>query len=385
MAVQTRSDVRLTMAAALVSLLLTLLPIPPAHAVVVDDLYHATVPVSGEGEDALAEGYRQGLSRVLVKVSGDRSVADLDGLAPVLDDAGSLVDGRQLEKGRDGGDELTLRFSRAAVNRALADAGARVWGLNRPLTLAWVAVQDGGDRGLLVQTGESSDQGWSALILEQTASRGLPLALPPADRAGDRRLLSEVWGQFMGQVSRASSGLDHDLLAVVRISRRDDGWQASWNYEGAGIDQSRSVTAETPETLISEMVENWVAELASRYGVSGGAIETGPRVRLLLEGIASPGDYAAAKRALGQLNPVKSVGAVSVSSDHIVFELEYEGELPQLRQNIALEERFRALDQPGTGAGNAGDEEDFRTVRQTLYYRWQQQVAAPPSSDNDAR
>ncbi|WP_372972131.1 DUF2066 domain-containing protein [Marinobacter sp.] len=380
MAVQTRSDVGLTMILALVVLALSLLPLTPAYGVVVDDLYRATVPVSGGSDEELAEGYRQGLARVLVKVSGDRSVVNQDEVATVLEDAGSLVDGRQLRTSGDDSRELRLQFSRSGVNRALADAGARVWGMNRPLTLAWVAVQDGGDRGLLAETGESSEQGWSALLIDEADARGIPLALPPADRAGDRRLLSEVWGQFMGQVSRASSGLEHDLLAVVRISRLGSGWQASWLYEGAGIEQSRSVTAETPQTLVEEMVDNWASDLAGRYGVSGGAIESGPRVRLQLDGVDSPGAYAAAKRALAQLNPVKSVGAVAVTPDHIVFEVEYEGELSQLRQNIALEQRFRAQD--GQQADReAGEDNDFRNLQQTLYYRWQQQAVVPPSGD----
>ena len=363
---------------ALIALLLSLLPLTCTHAVVVDDLYRATVPVAGESDGQLADGYRESLSRVLVKVSGDRQVLENDGLASALDDASSLVDGRQLEAGADGPDKLTVQFSPSAVNQLLAEAGLRVWGMNRPLTLAWVAVQDGGDRGLLVETGETSEQGLSALLMHEADRRGIPLALPPADRASNRLLLSEVWGQFMGQLSRASSGLEHDLLAVVRISHRNGNWEASWRYEGAGIEQSRSVTADNPETLIAEVIDHWASDLAARYGVSGGAIETGPRVRLRVDGVDSPGVYAAAKRALKQLNPVKSVGAVEVASDHIVFEVEYNGELSQLRQNIALEQRFRAEDGP-ENSGENGATEEFRNVRQTLYYRWQQQVVVPPS------
>lgn len=383
MAVHTRIKSSFAVPATLLLLLLFLIPVTGAHGVVVDDLYRATVPVTGDGNDELAEGYRSGLEQVLVKVSGDRSVVNREELASALDDPESLLEGRQLQEGEGGSEALTVQFSRGEVNQLLADAGARVWGTNRPLTLAWVAVQDGGDRGLLVETGESSEQGWTALLMDEAGGRGIPLALPPADRAGDRRLLSEVWGQFMGQVSRASSGLDYDLLAVVRISRRDGGWQASWLYQGDGIEQSRSVTAQTPETLVEEVVDNWAADLAEKYGVSGGSIETRPRVRIRVDGVDSPASYAAAKRALTRLNPITSAGAVAVAPDHIVFEVEYDGELSGLRQNIALEKRFRALDAPEE-AGEAGSDEDFRNVRQTLYYRWQQQPVVP-TSDEEGR
>lgn len=376
MAVKTRNNPLSVLAATALALVL-LLPVQPASGVMVNNLYQTTVPVAGENEEHLAEGYKIGLGQVLTKVSGDRSVASNESLTPIFDNVASLVEGRQLQTTDDGEHLLTLQFSRSQVNRALADAGARVWGSNRPLTLAWVAVQEGGDRGLLVETGETSDQGWSALLLDTAQSRGIPLELPPADRAGDRRLLSEVWGQFMSQVARASSGLEHDLLAVVRISRRQGGWQASWVYEGAGVEQARSVTAQTPETLVDEMLDNWASDLAGRYGVSGSNVDTGPRVQLRVDGVNSPSSYATARSALSRLNPVTSVGAVSVAPDHVVFEIEYEGELSQFRQNIALEPRFR----PSGGPSSGQVEEDFRNPQQTLFYRWQPAGVIPPGNE----
>ena len=350
----------------------------PARAVVVGDLYQASVPATGQDEARLNEAYRAGLEKVLVRVSGDRDVIRRDGMAAQLDNAPSLVASWQIEPAGNGEDQLQMSFSPQGVNRVLADTGARVWGSNRPLTLAWIAVQDGGDRGLLVETGESSEQGWSALIRDHARDRGLPLVLPPADRAADRTLLSEVWGQFMGQVSRASSGIEHDLLAVVRVSRRNGGWQASWQFQGRGIEQSQSMTADSPEALAGAMVDAWASELAGRYAVSGGAIQTGPYVELVVEGVESASDYAAIKRALAQLNPVESVGAVSVSPQRIVFRVEHTGEVAQLRQNIALDERFTALADSSQGhAGQPQDSSGAGTAAQTLTYRWQQQVIAP--------
>lgn len=379
MAVVHQKKLPLTGTVALMALLWSLLLVAPAHGVVVENLYQVTVPVEGEGDDQLAEAYRRGLEEVLVRVSGDRNVADREGIDELLEDAESLLQNWQEREGESGSEQLRLSFSRNGVNQALAGAGARVWGMNRPLTLAWIAVQDGGDRGLLAETGEASDQGWSALVNNSARERGLPLTLPPADRASDRRLLSEVWGQFMGQVSRASSGLDHDLLAVVRISRRDGGWQASWLYEGQGIEQSRTISADEPETLARDLVDAWASELASRYAASGGSIQGGPGVRLVVRGVESAADYAGVKQALVGLNPVESAGAVEVSRDRIVFRVEYTGEVEQLRQNIALDERFReqSEDEGSRGDDDDGSTDDFGTTAETLYYRWQQQVVTP--------
>ena len=104
----------------------------------------------------------------------------------------------------------------------------------------------------------------------------------------------------MSQVARASSGLEHDLLAVVRISRHQGGWQASWVYEGTGVEQARSVTAQTPEALVDEMVDSWASDLAGRYGVSGSHVDTGPSVQLRVDGVNSPSSYATARSALSR-------------------------------------------------------------------------------------
>ncbi|WP_328184558.1 DUF2066 domain-containing protein [Marinobacter sp. OP 3.4] len=364
----------------LMTLLWLLVSATVTHGIVVDGLYQAEVPVAGEEDAQLEEGYRAGLEQVLVRVSGDRNVMDREGVASRMENIEPLLESWQVEPGPSGEDQLQMVFSAQGVNRLLADAGASVWGANRPKTLAWIAVQDGGDRGLLVETGDRSGQGWSALIHDNAEQRGLPLVLPPADRASDRSLLSEVWGQFMGQVSRASSGIEHDLLAVVRVRRSDGLWQASWLYQGRGIEQSRSVSADSPEALASAMVDAWAGELASRFAVTGDRIETGPYVNLVVEGIDSPSDYAAIKQALSRLNPVESVGATSVSRDRIVFRVEHAGGVAQLQQNIALDERFQALTGSGGDHPNGRDEAggaNAGTTGQKLFYRWQDNVVAP--------
>src|SRR5690554_231887 len=126
MAVKTRNTPLFVLAAALLALVL-ILAAQPASAVMVSNLYQATVPVAGESEEHLLEGYRQGLAQVLTRVSGDRSVASHEEMTAVFENVADLVEGRQLQTNDDGEQLLTLQFSRSLVNRALAGAGARVW------------------------------------------------------------------------------------------------------------------------------------------------------------------------------------------------------------------------------------------------------------------
>ncbi|SFR41144.1 hypothetical protein SAMN05216203_0052 [Marinobacter daqiaonensis] len=375
---------------------LALLTAMPAHAVVVDGLFREQVPLTGTDEQALAEGYETALREVLVRVSGNSEVTGLEGIGPVLEDAESLVQSWQVVQGEDGGKALAVTFGQVAVNRALASAGARVWGANRPLTLAWIAVQDRGDRGLLVDPDESSGEGWSAHFQQAAAERGLPLVFPAVEQASDRRLLSEVWGQFMGRISEASQGTSHDLLAVVRINRRNDGWEASWIYEGEGVDQQKSATGASPKELTRTIIDAWTSELADRFAVTASAVATGPVVHIEIADVDSVADYAAIKRALSGLTPVESVGARQVTRQRIVLRVAFTGELDQLRRNIALDDRFlpvapepESTDRPGPEAGPGATAEPaqvktgqdvFQKVDQTLHYRWRGGVIATPSA-----
>lgn len=365
----------------------------PARAVTVEGLYDVEVSAQSEQEADVEAAYRRGLSQVLVRVSGSAGVLEREDSDAVLDEAGSLLESWQQSGGSDGDNQIRMRFGPSAVHQALSALGVPVWGVNRPLTLAWVAVQDRGDRGLLVDTGQSDGEGWSALLEAEADRRGLPLMLPPADRAGDRRLLSEVWGQFMEPVKEASRGIAHDLLAVVRISRSGGAWQAGWTFQGQGIDQQQTVSADTPEVLTARVVDAWTEELASRFASSGGMSDSGPEVNLVVEGVATTSDYAAITKALSGMNPIESVGAVEVGRKRIVFQVTFSGALEQLQRNIALDDRFQAGAAPQDETGQSADdlEDDansradgesggFETGQQKLYYRWRSGIISTPSA-----
>ncbi len=178
----------------------------PASAVSVSGLYTADVPVAGTSADALKAGYAEGLRQVMVRVSGTREVLELEGIDEVLADAESMLLSYQVNRTA-GQSRLQMSFGAVGVNRALASVQAPVWGANRPLTLAWIAVEDRGDRQLLTRAADSapgSNEGlWAQHLLSAAADRGLPIAFPPETYAGDRALLSDLWGQFVGRIEQA--------------------------------------------------------------------------------------------------------------------------------------------------------------------------------------
>lgn len=314
----------------------------PAAAVTVSGLYSVEVPLAGTGSDALAQGYADGLSRVFVRISGTRDVLALDGVDALLADAESLLLAYQVLRGDNGESRLSMAFGAVGVNRALASVEAPVWGANRPLTLAWVAVEDRGVRRLVTDGASQADGGvWPSAFARAARERGLPITLPPAEFNNNRELLSDIWGQFTGRVRNASEGVEHDVLALVRVSRSGNQWRAGWVFEGAQLGSSEeSVSADTREALAEALINRWAELYAGRYAVAAGEVGDLPEVDIVLRGVTSVADYGKASQVLESLTPVVTVGASRVKGEQLTLRVAFSGELDQLKQHIALDSRF---------------------------------------------
>ncbi|WP_245725923.1 DUF2066 domain-containing protein [Marinobacter mobilis] len=318
----------------------------PVAAVTVDGLYSVEVAVAGSAPGQLQDGYADGLRKVLLRVSGGSDVLTLEGVDELLANAESLLQSYQLVRGgsSNSGSRLRMTFGAVGVNQALSAINAPVWGVNRPLTLAWIAVQDRAGRRLISQ-GQGQDDAqslrWLRAFQAASVERGLPLAVPPADVASDRTLLSEVWGQFMEPVRLQSEALGYDLLAAVRISFERNSWRASWLIEGRGLEATeQTVEASSPESLAQRVVGVWADQLAARYAIAAGDVSGAPQVDIVLDGLDSMADYAAAKQALSALAPVLSAGPVKVRRDQATLRVAFSGELSQLEEYMALDTRF---------------------------------------------
>ncbi|MBU2955167.1 DUF2066 domain-containing protein [Marinobacter sp. F3R08] len=335
-------------------------------AVTVSGLYTARVPVEGSSSRQLTQGYASGLSQVLVRVSGTRDVLAMDGVDALLSDAESLLLSYQVARSASGQSVLDMSFGAVGVNRALASIDAPVWGANRPLTLAWIAAEDRGARTLVTRSASGSELNasgrWQAAFDEAARKRGLPVALPPSGLASDRELLSDIWGQFIDRVKSASDDLDHDVLALVRVSRSGGQWRAGWVFDGMAMDAGEeSVTAQSPEALAEAMINRWAEMYASRYAVAASEVGESPQVDIVLSGVTSLEDYAGANKVLEGLIPVVSVGAHRVRDEQLTLRVAFSGELDQLREYIALDPRFVPMEsgvsaEPASTAGLATDQ-----------------------------
>ncbi|MCH8499574.1 MAG: DUF2066 domain-containing protein [Marinobacter sp.] len=359
-----------------------------ASAVTVDNLYAAQVDVEGTNREQLRAGYREGLKQVLLRVSGNRAVFEHEDLDALLRNAENLVQSFQVQRSPDGrGQQLYMTFGAVGVNRALANLDASVWGANRPATLVWVAVDSGQGRQLVtavapVQPGEAvtpEETTWQAALFGAAQSRGVPLLLPGVERAENRVLLSDIWGQFLEPVRQASDDYRYDTLAMIRVSQRGESWDALWRLEGMGFDLTgRVADAASVEAVAAEIVDTWADAMAARWAIAAGRVGETQQVDVVLEGVTDLASYARVQAALRDMAPVNDVGAVRVTGTQMTMRVAFSGEIGQLREHIALDERF--VEQEAAQIGFLPPEESgFDALYQALQYQWRPSPVVDPA------
>jgi len=149
----------------------------------------------------------------------------------------------------------------------------------------------------------------------------------------------------------------------VRVSRAGGQWRAGWVFDGMAMNAGEeSITAQTPEALAEAMINRWAELYASRYAVAASEVGDSPQVDIVLRGVTSLEDYARATKVLEGLTPVVSVGAHRVRDEQLTLRVAFSGELDQLREYIALDQRFVPIESDLPAEKSGADENTMGQV-----------------------
>ena len=306
----------------LIICILLLLPFSTAWAVKVSGLYEVDIPVSGqslkERESVMAEALRQ----ALVKVSGNAAIGSLPSIANALPQADSLLQQYSYsQQQREEGPQwiLHIAFTPSGVVKLLHLARQGVWGVERPLLVAWIVLDDASKR----QTLSDVNLPELAVYLRRAADqRGLPVNLPMLDLQDLSSVSNQDLWQANGKPLLKASQRYHASGAVLgKITRRaQDQWVGQWYLWVQNEKMVWQVTAESREAVISKGLDNITEALASRYAVLDSA-STYNVMMLTVNGVKSVADYAKVFHFLHSLAPVKSLQVVTVDNDRVQYKI----------------------------------------------------------------
>lgn len=229
--------------------------IPVAPAAAADDIYAATVIVTGR--DNLAErarGIREALPLVLTKVSLDREAFSLVTEEGPIENPERLVseyayrdrkEGIQIsdEQGtRDRSFELTVRFHAHKIDALLREAAIAPYHGQRPEIGVALTIEDGMSRYLLTQVSQKG-YGQRMAFSDEARTFGLSIRLPRDE--GDN---PDTPVRLDGQMTVTASGY----------------WETRWRAAGPGGEERFVLDATTFDAAIREALYRTVAVFDER-------------------------------------------------------------------------------------------------------------------------
>ena len=299
-------------------LLLACMAMPAARAVEQPDLYTVEVDWDGSAANDRQRAYREGLSRVLVRITGDEAAAMDPSMSALFDDPAGLVLGYR--EGRPG--RLIVSFDGVEIGARLRDAGRPVWGSDRPLTLIWLALKRRDGTRLIIGEDPVRDEGSAGEIPVVTAlraplreagtRRGVPLRFPLLDQRDLESVSgSDIWGGFSDRLLGASRRYGADSVLVGRV-REAAPLSARWDWLFAG--ESRAFSGSV-DTMIGAVTDS----LASQFASSG---QGSADVRIAVSGITDLRAFATVSRFLRTQSLLASVNALGASGDEMLFSVD---------------------------------------------------------------
>jgi uncharacterized protein len=323
----------------------------PSGAATFDNLYRVTVPPDPAAPNQREAAIQAAMARLLIRVTGSRNAPLDPTLQPLIGGAESLMTSYGLDlQGRN----ATVAFNGSRLERAVRDLGMRFWGGERPLTLLWVAVDDGVGGRTLLGANETAELGAvispqmtellaavRAEIVAAADERGLPIAWPLLDAEDLSRVsFLDVWGRFEEVVLAASVRYRADAVLIGRVRPGTFGNEVEWLFVN-GIERQQ-----LPVAAIRDGLDAAADRFAGELGTVGGLNLT----LLTVRNVSTARDYARVLSYLERQSVLESVDVESLSGGTLSLRVAARGDPTVLERVLALGGVLR----PAAGVGAFG-------------------------------
>ena len=303
-----------------------------------DKLFEADVPVAGQQPDLRTAYMKTALQEVLVRVTGQPEVLTRDSVRAMLDSPERFVQQyRYYTVPGSTPPRLMLRvsFDGGSIKQALRQQGVAYWGkTERPETLLWLAVEDGGTR-YIVSAQDNSD---AARELQEAArQRGIPLLLPLMDLEDQSQVrFTDVWGGFFDGLLAASARYKPGDVMIGRIHRDPSGgWEARWDMGGGRDGGSWSGSGEQ----LGDVLQAGIDTLSERLAAGHALAESGPVAGMTSITVGDVNTLTAFARVddyLSSLTAVRRLALERVDGSTLQYTLQLAGSLDGLTQTLAI-------------------------------------------------
>lgn len=322
----------------------------PAHALLVQGLYEQEIAVQGQGDAERIRAYREGLTSVILKITGEERHLRNAAVERAVRDAQSYVQEvsyRTDSTGTEPRTFISVSFDSALVNQMLMSSGVPVWDRDRPAVLLWLSVQNAtGARELL---SADSEHPMLEIVREFSRVRGLPVLIPLMDLEDRRNLPADVaWSLDETAIRTASARYGADAILSGRLLESPNGdlvglWQFLFRDRAETFDAfERDLSVYTLGTL-----NRITAQLASHFAFNSMEAPANTRVTVRVEGMDSATDYVNLMAYMDNLAVVDTVAAALLDGSEIELNVRLSSSPFLFTEFISLGRDLQPLEVPG--------------------------------------
>ncbi|MFZ2315156.1 MAG: DUF2066 domain-containing protein [Gammaproteobacteria bacterium] len=325
-----------------------------SYAMKVSNLYQAEFTVTSKTADERGEVAPVGLLSVLMKLTGDsRVTANLD-IKDSLNRAEYFVSKYYyfLPSADSSQYRIQMNYEPADVNRLLKRAGIPFWGVERPLILVWLVVNDKQHTEEIIGS-ESADDVVS--MIKRKASRfGLPIIFPMMDVEDMHQVpASDVVNMNVALLRQAGSRYAPNALLIGRLDWVNNEYQSIWElatdkqqWRWSSADKSVDALL---DTVLGQVVQTFAKEETAVAGPVAVSKATPVRMKLEVYNINTPDEQAKLAEYLAHMTVVQAVNIDQVTGDTVDLSLALKGTVSQFHQAAADDKRivFKSKDESG--------------------------------------
>lgn len=329
--------------------------------------YKSEIPVRDQSASTRRKAAQQGLSNVIVRMSGSRQTLE----APAVKDAIKQVepyilqsqylrldDPLLLEQGLT--QKAAFLFSPERVRELLLSNTLPYWPTTRPQTLVWL-VEDTPDFGRQFVSSDIAQEFIGALN-HSAHSAGISLVYPLLD-IDDLSVLSpeQVWTIDRQGILAASEKYDADVVLAGRVSQTSQGMILSavevlHRGQSFAIDTAQADYPSTAQYMI-ESVAQWLSGI---YAIKQSKLVQ-EQVFISVSGVDQFGSYRHVLEYLRSLAFASKVNVVKIGNADLLLGVMTDVSLEKITTTLTLDRRIEAIE--AQGASNRAAFSGFDSLR----------------------
>ncbi|MCW8346157.1 DUF2066 domain-containing protein [Vibrio sp. ZSDZ65] len=304
----------------------------PAYALTKVDIYSTQIAVNTEEPNADEIARQQGMLEVLVRASGDASVASNSVVKKALGQSSRYIS--QLGYTQvDGQQALNMKFNSNQIDVLLQQAELTSWPAERSNIMVWLVEDNGYDRTI---TWEHSNSAMATQLRAEAKKRGLPLTFPVGDFDDMTGIQStDLWGGFVSSIGQATMRYPVDAVMVIKA----DGRQLRWSlYDQSPASMGKTQIAPiTGGTSGEQAAQSVIAQVSDYYASKNTSVVSGDSagtVTVAFNGLANADAFFTLERALGRLASTARVDVAEIRGNNVIVRVALLGSIDSFEQEV---------------------------------------------------